>query len=111
MAKNGVQDSVHGVQGSVHERRNASAVEEDVRQGLRGLFQFVPKKVGTRFFRVYLRFCAFVPIVPVFNKSSIYKYTYRDPFLYSFSRALGLKNNWNKWNKSHFFRKNPHKWA
>lgn len=23
MAKNGVQDSVHGVQGSVHERRNA----------------------------------------------------------------------------------------
>ena len=35
--------------------------EEDVRQGLRGLFQFVPvcsKKVGTRFLRVYLRFCA-----------------------------------------------------
>lgn len=73
---------------------NASAGEEDVRQGLRGLFQFVPKKleqdfsvftcdfarfaescsnsvfrIGTRFFRVYLRLCSFVPIVPVFNKS------------------------------------------
>ena len=57
------------------------------------LFQFVPKKleqdfsvftcgfarfaescsnsvfrIGTGFFRVYLRFCSFVPIVPVFNK-------------------------------------------
>ena len=64
------------------------------------LFQFVPKKleqdfslftcgfarfakscsnsvfrIGTGFFRVYLRFCSFVPIVPVFNKS-LYIYTY-----------------------------------
>lgn len=91
--------------------------EEDVRQGLRGLFQFVPKKleqdfsvftcvfarfaescsnsvfrIGTGFSRVYQALWSFVPIVPVFNKSSIYKYMYRDPFLYSFfSRALGLK--------------------
>ena len=61
------------------------------------LFQFAPKKleqdfsvftcgfarfaescsnsvfrIGTGFLRVYLRFCAFVPIVPVFNKSYIY---------------------------------------
>lgn len=95
---------------------NASAGEEDVRQGLRGLFQFVPKKleqdfsvftcvfarfaescsnsvfrIGTGFFRVYLRFCAFVPIVPVFFKSSIYRNTYIDPFLYSFLSRFRLK--------------------
>ena len=76
---------------------NASAGEEDVRQGLRGLFQFVPKKleqdfsvftcdfarfaescsnsvfrIGTGFFCVYQGLCSFVPIVPVFNKSYIY---------------------------------------
>ena len=95
---------------------NASAGEEEVRQELQGLFQFVPKKleqdfsvfmgfferfanfVPTPFFkleqgfsRVYRASGAFVPIVPVFNKSSIYKYIYRDSFLYSFFRALGLK--------------------
>lgn len=95
---------------------NASAGEEDVRQGLRGLFQFVPKKleqdfsvftcdfarfaescsnsvfrIGTGFSRIYQALWSFVPIVPVFNKSSIYKNIYRDPFLYSSSRALGLK--------------------
>lgn len=95
---------------------NASAGEEDVRQGLRGLFQFVPKKleqdfsvftcdfarfaescsnsvfrIGTGFFRVYLRLCSFVPIVPVFNKSYIYTYIYKDSFLYSFLSRFGLK--------------------
>ena len=83
---------------------------------MRGLFQFVPKKleqdfsvfmgfferfanfVPTPFFkleqgfsRVHRLLGAFVPIVPVFNKSSIYKHLYRDPFPYSFFRALGLK--------------------
>lgn len=101
---------------------NASAGEEDVRQGLRGLFQFVPKKleqdfsvftcvfarfaescsnsvfrIGTGFFRVYLRFCAFVPIVPVFNKSYICEYIYRPLPVFFFSR-FRFENNWNKWN-------------
>ena len=76
------------------------------------LFQFVPKKleqdfsvftcgfarfaescsnsvfrIGTRFLRVYLRLCSFVPIVPVFNKSYIYTYIYR-PLPIFFSLAL-----------------------
>ncbi len=79
------------------------------------LFQFVPKKleqdfyvftcgfarfaescsnsvfrIGTGFFRVYLRFCSFVPIVPVFNKF-LYMNTYIDPFLYSFLSCDKLK--------------------
>lgn len=78
------------------------------------LFQFVPKKleqdfsvftcgfarfaescsnsvfrIGTGFFRVYLRFCSFVPIVPIFSKSYIYKYIYRPLPIFFFSRALG----------------------
>lgn len=55
---------------------------------------FVPTpffKLEQGFSRVHRLLGAFVPIVPVFNKSSIYKYIYRDPFLYSFFRALGLK--------------------
>lgn len=72
------------------------------------LFQFVPKKleqdfsvftcgfarfakscsnsvfrIGTGFLPVYLRFCSFVPIVPVFNKF-LYIDIYKNPFLYFF---------------------------
>ena len=44
-------------------------------------------RIGTGFFRVYLRFCSFVPIVPVSNKSYIYTYIYR-PLPIFFSLAL-----------------------
>ncbi len=47
-------------------------------------------RIGTGFFRVYLRFCSFVPIVPVFNKF-LYMNTYIDPFLYSFLSCDKLK--------------------
>ena len=47
-------------------------------------------RIGTGFFRVYLRFCSFVPIVPVFNKF-IYMNTYIDPFLYFFLSCDKLK--------------------
>lgn len=55
---------------------------------------FVPvcsKKVGTRFFPVYLRFCSFVPIVPVSNKFYIYTYIYRPlPIFLSLTRKLKI---------------------
>lgn len=67
---------------------------------LRDSLNLVPTpffRIGTGFFRVYLRFCAFVPIVPVFNKSYIYKYMYRPLPVFLFSR-FRFENNWNKWN-------------
>ena len=80
------------------------------------LFQFVPKKleqdfsvftcgfarfakscsnsvfrIGTGFLRVYLRFCSFVPIVPVSNKFYIYTYIYRPlPIFFSLTRKLKI---------------------
>lgn len=62
---------------------------------------FVPTpffKLEQGFSRVHGHLGAFVPIVPVFNKSSIYKYIYRDSFLYSFFPRFRFENNWNKWN-------------
>lgn len=80
------------------------------------LFQFVPKKleqdfyvftcgfarfaescsnsifrIGTGFLPVYLRFCSFVPIVPVSNKFYIYTYIYRPlPIFFSLTRKLKI---------------------
>ncbi|MCI6583589.1 MAG: hypothetical protein MSC45_00780 [Mobiluncus sp.] len=93
-------------------------------------------KLEQSFSRVHGLLGAFVPIVPVFNKSSIYKHLYRDPFPYSFFRALGLKiigtngtftGNAHHYGKKYvptpilrigttgtngtFSGKNPHKWA